>query len=292
MWKISVIHFCLFLVVDPSNAHTHHEDIIDLSYVFDESTIYWPAEKRLNLVIRENGTTKDGYWYQIDEFSAATHGGTHLDAPCHFALGSWCVSDIPINHLVAPAVVVDVADKTRGNPDYLIQSTDVYKWEEKHGEIPDGSIVLFRTGWGKFWPDVVKYMGTDTNDESKLHFPGIHPDLAQFLVDNRNIYGVGIDTASQDYGQSKIYKSHQILEAKNIYGLENVANLEKLPPTGAMLYVMPMKLRNASGAPCRIVATARSQDSDNNNNASTTYLSIILIYVCCVFVQICVTSFF
>jgi kynurenine formamidase len=156
--------------------------------------------------------------------------------------------------LIRPAVVIDISKACAGNPDYLLSAADVSNWEKSHGAIPQGSIVLVRTGWGKFWPDRKRYLGTDKpGDTANLHFPGISREAAELLV-SRKIDGIGIDTASMDYGQSKDFITHRILNGANIYGLENVANLEKLPARGSTVLALPMKIEGASGAPVRIVA--------------------------------------
>ena len=132
---------------------------------------------------------------------------------------------------------------------------DINTWEKLHGRIPDGSILLVRTGWGKFWPDRKRYLGTDRpGDTANLHFPGISKEAAEFLTKNRKIYGVGIDTASLDYGPSRDFITHRILNEAGIYGLENVASLEKVPATGARIMALPMKIKGGSGGPVRIVA--------------------------------------
>jgi kynurenine formamidase len=231
------------------------EEYLDLTYPFDESTIYWPTAKPFELDVVHKGPTPGGYHYEANNYSAAEHGGTHLDAPVHFAKGRWATDEVPLTSLIGPAVVVDIADKT---PDGELQPSDLEAWEKKFGRIPDGSILLVRTGWGRFWPDKKKYLGTDKpGDVANLHFPGIAPRAAEWLLANRKLKAIGIDTPSVDRGQSKDFKTHVLFYEQNIPGLENVANLEKLPPTGATIYALPMKIRGGSGAPCRIIATVR-----------------------------------
>jgi kynurenine formamidase len=165
--------------------------------------------------------------------------------------------EIPLEQLSGNAVVIDVTAKVASNKNYLITVDDVEEWEKKYGKIPDDAIVLFRTGFGKYYPDPVNYLGTGEKGEAgiaKLHFPGIDPALSEWLVKNRKIKAVGLDTASVDYGQSKDFKTHQILYAANIIGFENVANLDQLPETGAYVFAMPMKIKGGSGAPLRIIA--------------------------------------
>jgi len=228
--------------------------LVDLSYAFDEKTIYWPNAEGFERHIDHWGPREDGRWYAAAHFSAAEHGGTHMDAPIHFAEGKRSVDQIPVTQLVAPAVVIDISKKCTGHPDCLLQPADVTAWESTHGRVPAGSIALVRTGWGKFWPDKKRYMGTDVKgDSAHLDFPGIGADAAKLLV-TRGIVGVGIDTASMDYGRSKDFPTHGVINGADLYGLENVANLEELPATGATLIALPMKIGGGTGAPTRIVA--------------------------------------
>lgn len=201
--------------------------------------------------------TPAGFYYAANNFSAAEHGGTHLDAPIHFSEGRWTADQIPLERLIGPAVVVDVSARIEGMPDYLVSREDLVAWEAGHGRMPEGSIVMINTGWGKFWPDRARYLGTTrVGPEAipELHFPGIDSATARWLVNERRARAVGIDTPSLDYGQSTTYDSHQILFAANIPGFENVANLAQLPPTGAWIVALPMKIKGGSGGPLRIVA--------------------------------------
>jgi len=230
---------------------------IDMSYAFSSETIYWPTAESFRMDTVFAGTTDRGYYYSAYNFSAAEHGGTHIDAPVHFAEGHRSVDEIPIEQLIGPAVVVDVSEKSLQNPDYQISVEDFQQWEKQHGKIPDDVIVFLRTGYGQFWPDRQKYMGTAERGEAavaKLHFPGLHPDAARWLVENRKIKAIGLDTPSIDYGQSQLFESHQILFKKDIPVFENVANLDQLPVTGAYVFAFPMKIKGGSGGPLRLVA--------------------------------------
>jgi kynurenine formamidase len=162
-----------------------------------------------------------------------------------------------LEQLIGPAVVIDVSEKAQADRDYQISAENFTAWESQHGKIPNQAIVLLRTGYGKFWPDRLKYLGTDKSGPeavAELHFPGLHPDAARWLVANRQINAIGLDTPSIDYGQSKLFESHQILFDKNIPAFENVANLDQLPVTGALVFALPMKIKGGSGGPLRIVA--------------------------------------
>ena len=228
---------------------------IDLSYAYSEETLYWPTEDGFQLEELAYGETEAGYFYSSYKISTAEHGGTHLDAPIHFSRGGMSAEQIPLDRLIAPAVVVDVA--ARATPDYLIGVGDLEEWERTHGRIPDGAILLLRTGWGERWPDRLGYLGTDrTGPEAvaELHFPGIHPEAARWITDQRNVAAVGIDTPSIDYGQSTGFEAHVIIYGSNIPGFENVANLQEIPEVGAFVVALPMKVAGGSGGPLRVVA--------------------------------------
>jgi len=230
---------------------------IDLSYDFSEETIFWPTSPSFHKESLFEGQTEKGYYYSAYKFCAAEHGGTHIDAPVHFYEGGNTVDKISVKQLIGHAVVIDISQKTIADPDYQITKEDFLSWENKFGRISDGSIVLLKTGYGKYWPDRKKYMGTDKLGEEavkELHFPGLHPDGAKWLVENRNIKAIGLDTPSIDYGQSTYFQSHVTLFKANIPAFENVANLDKLPPKGAIVFALPMKTKGGSGGPLRIIA--------------------------------------
>ena len=231
--------------------------IVDLTHAYDSNTVYWPTAPGFELTVDFKGTTETGYYYEANTFCSAEHGGTHLDAPSHFAEGKRHTDEIPLDHLMGPAVVVDVTQQAAADRDYRVSVQDFKAWEATHGELPDGVIVLLRTGFGKFWPDRAAYMGTDERGAEavlKLRFPGLHPDAARWLVEQRAIHAIGLDTPSIDYGQSAGFESHRILFEHNIPAFENVANLEQLPETGFQVIALPMKIRGGSGGPLRIVA--------------------------------------
>jgi kynurenine formamidase len=231
--------------------------IIDLSYSFDEETIYWPTEKGFSLVHQHDGFTEKGYYYEANRFEAAEHGGTHVDAPKHFSQHGHTVDQIPLEQLMGPAILVDVSDQCKNDPDYQIAIEDFLEWERKNGQIPKDVIILLKTGFGKYWPNRVQYMGTDERGAEavrKLHFPGLHPKAAEWLTQSRFIKAVGIDTPSIDHGQSTLFESHVSLSQKNIPAFENLANLDRLPLKNFVVIALPMKIKDGSGGPTRIVA--------------------------------------
>lgn len=229
--------------------------VVDLSHPFDSDTLYWPTSPtRFDLTSLTSGVTEGGWFYSANSFCAPEHGGTHLDAPIHFARGRRTADQIPVRQLIAPAVVIDVSKAAAGDADYRLSVADVLAWEKKHGTIPGGAIVLLRTGWSKRWPDRKRYFGDDSpTDASNLHFPSFGAEAAALLV-RRRIGALGVDTASIDYGPSKDFPVHRVSAEANVPGLENLTGLEALPESGAWVIALPMKIAGGSGGPLRAVA--------------------------------------
>lgn len=231
--------------------------LVDLSHSYDKTTIFWPTAAPFALETVSAGMTPGGYYYAANNFSTSEHGGTHLDSPVHFAEGKSTVDQIPLNRLVGPAVVIDVTPQAGANADYLITVADIEAAEKQDGPLPANAIVLLRTGFSRRWPDAAKYLGTAERGEAavaKLHFPGLDPGAAKWLVANRPIRAIGIDTASIDFGQSTLYESHRTLFANEIPAFENLTSLEQLPRRGAYVIALPMKIGGGSGAPLRAIA--------------------------------------
>lgn len=252
--------FGLFLLSGAAGAQTvgiGDGKIVDLTHPFSPKTVYWPTAEKFALRVDAAGLTDQGYYYTANSFCAAEHGGTHIDAPIHFAEGKDTVDRVALHRLVGEAILIDVAAKVGRDADYLISVQDLKSWEERQGRIPDGAIVLFRTGWGARYPDLESYLGTSEKGAeaaAKLHFPGLDPEAAAWLVENRDVAAVGLDTASIDHGPSQTFGSHQILFKANIPAFENVANLDLLPEKGFQVIALPMKIAGGSGAPLRIIA--------------------------------------
>src|SRR5262249_61628735 len=196
-----------------------------------------------------------GFFYSAYSFCAPEHGGTHLDAPIHFAEGRWTADQVPVERLVRPAVVVDVSAAAAADTDHRLTLEELRSWEAAHGRIPDGAIVLLRTGWSARWPDRKRYLGDDTpGDASKLHFPSFGKESAEYLVHQRHVGALGVDTASIDHGPSKDFIVHQIASGAGVPGLENVANLDQVPAVGAWVIALPMRIGGGSGGPLRVAA--------------------------------------
>ncbi len=230
--------------------------LVDLTHSFNAETIFWPTSpSTFQLQQLAHGQTEGGFFYSANAFSTPEHGGTHLDAPIHFAEGGQTTDKIPLGQLIGSAVVIDVSGKAASNPDYRLTREDVLEFERAHGRIGPGTIVLLRTGWSARWPDRKRYLGDDTpNDASKLRFPSFGEDAARLLVEERSVKAIGADVASIDYGQSKDFMVHRIAAARNVPGLENLTNLDLIPVTGAVLIALPMKIEGGSGGPVRVIA--------------------------------------
>ena len=259
MRTVTVFFVIVFFFVGCSRTTGYEIEgtIVDLTYSYDSTTVYWPTASGFALQIDARGWQDAGYYYEANSFSSAEHGGTHLDAPVHFAEGKWTTDAIPLDRLIGPGVVVDVSDIALQDRDYQITIDDFAGWEREHGPLPTGVIVLLRTGYGQYWPNRDQYMGTSQRGAdavAKLHFPGLDPMAARWLRDERQVHAVGIDTPSIDFGQSSTFEAHQVLFAGNIPVFENVANLDTLPLVHFTVIALPMKITGGSGGPLRIVA--------------------------------------
>lgn len=236
---------------------------VDLTHELAEDSPFWPTAEGFKHEAASYGQTPGGWFYSSYNLTLSEHGGTHLDAPIHFAAGKQTTDRIPLDRLIGLAAVIDVSAASAANRDYRFTVADVEKWEQANGRLPDGAILLFRTGFSKYWPDRKSYMGTDEHGPeavAKLHFPGLSGELARFLVEQRKVAAVGLDTPSLDYGQSKDFIVHRTLLGADIPGFENVADLHLLPPKGATVVALPVKIKDGSGGPLRIVALVPPTD--------------------------------
>ncbi len=248
------------LTVGAALAGDTNGKILDMTYAFDADTIYWPTADPFQLKQVAYGVY-DGRWYASNNYGASEHGGTHVDAPIHFAKNGRTMDQIPLTEWIGPAVRIDVTTKCDKNRDYMLTVADIKGWEKKHGKIPKGAWVIMYTGIDtKYYPNRKQVLGTDKTGKDaipELHFPGFSPESATFLVKERDITGIALDTPSIDYGQSKEFKVHQIICGADKLAIENIAKLDKLPPKGATLYAIPMLLKDGTGAPARIFAVLK-----------------------------------
>jgi kynurenine formamidase len=223
--------------------------VLDLTYAINDKLVSWPGdekffEAKVNATIEKNGYFTRSFWM-------LEHYGTHLDAPAHFPPGKTTVDQIPAKQLFGPAVVIDVRAESGKDADYQLGVAPVEDWEKRHGRIPEGAIVLLRTGWALRWPDVQKYRNQDAN--GKMHFPGFSVEAAKLLIE-RKVSGLGCDTLSIDPGTSSDFAVHHVALGAGLYHLENLAGMSELPETGAFLIVAPIKLEGGSGGPARVFA--------------------------------------
>jgi len=225
--------------------------LLDLTYALNDKSPFWPGddyqpfELRTIATIEKNGVSSKS-------FSMPEHFGTHIDAPCHFEQGQRTLDQIASDDLFAPGVVVDISVIAESDADYRLTVADLTTWEQLHGQIPRRAIVLLHTGWSRFWTSNVRYRNQDA--QGKMHFPGFSAEAASWLIKEREIRGIGIDTLSIDYGPSKDFIVHHLINGAGRYGLENVAQLDKLPTRNFFLIVAPIKISAGTGGPTRLFA--------------------------------------
>ncbi|BCA55906.1 putative cyclase [Nitrospira sp. KM1] len=257
-----IVAVCLLVMCscssDPVPTGTFvHEKFVDLTHPFEPETIVWPTEQNFRLITQFQGDTPAGYYYSSNRIEMPEHGGTHIDAPIHFAKGGRTLDRIPLDKLIGAGVRIDVSSSCSRERDYRVMVRDLQQWESLNGTIPSHAIVLLDTGFARLWPNRRDYLGTELRGPAgvrELHFPGLHPEAAAWLIRERHVKAVGIDTASIDYGQSIGFESHVTLLSNDIAVFENVADLSLLPARGFNVVALPMKIAEGSGGPLRIIA--------------------------------------
>lgn len=232
--------------------------LLDMTYPLEDASVFWPTATPFRLTRVSFGPTPGGWWYASNDFTASEHGGTHADAPIHFAEGGRTMEQIPLEEWIGPAVKVDVSASCAKDRDYMLTVADLKGWEKRHGRIPKGAWVVLYTGHGtRSYPDPVAVLGTDRRGPEAiplLSFPGFSPEAATFLVKERSITGIALDTPSIDRGRSADFQVHQIVCGADRLALENLAAADRLPAKGATLYVVPIPIKGGSGAPARVFA--------------------------------------
>lgn len=210
-----------------------------------------------------------------------------MDAPHHFVQNNWAIDEIPPTHFYRrPVVVIDVQKAVIKNLDYEMTVQDLFAWEEENGVIPEGGILLVRTGFSKRWPSRVKYFGGHT--PGSLHFPGIQDEACLWLVKNRLVVGVGIDTASVDSGSGPGYKCHQTFLGRNMFIIENLNdNISKVPTTGSSMTVFPLKITGASGSPCRVLIDVNRSTFNRPDFLTISLILCAFILACLVLTSTC-----
>jgi kynurenine formamidase len=233
--------------------------VVDLTHTVGPQVPHWREENAPSQFHAKAIETyeRDGYFGR--KIDIPEHFGTHMDAPRHFDPAGKSVDQLPVKNFLAMAVVVDVYAAVRSNPDYRLTVADLKNWEKAHGPIPRGCFVFLRTGWASRWPSEKQFINQDA--KGVMHFPGYSVEVARYLLEHAHPVGIGIDTSSIDYGPSKNFEVHQLTMSAGLYHLENVANLDGLPPTGACVIALPMKLEGGSGSPARVLALVPNDSS-------------------------------
>jgi len=222
-------------------------EIVDLTHPVSPAVPHWPGDPPTCF---EDWAAMSEQGFFLRRLSLGEHTGTHIGVAAHLRDGGLTLESLPADHLIRPAVVVDW--RAGASPDALLTPAELYRWEEEHGRVPAGSVLLLCTGWSRFWPDAGRYLGADA--DGVLHFPGISPEAVRWLVEERGILGLGIDTAGIDGGASQTLEANRILLDNGRFHLENLTNLERLPARGAWLFIGALPLVGGSGSPARVLA--------------------------------------
>jgi kynurenine formamidase len=226
-------------------------NIIDLTHVLNNTSPYWPNEKGNPFMYDTIFAHKSGAPV-MGAYNTPEHYGTHLDAPIHGGDSLKSVGQLTTDDLFGPAIVIDISKQCEANPDYTLSKADILNWEAIYGKLSKGVIVLLYTGWSKKWDNYEAYKNEDTRGE--MHFPGYSIEAAQFMVEERDIKGIGIDNMSVDAAQADGFPVHGIVNGSGKFQLENVSNLHLLPPKGVLLIVAPIKIQGGSGGQVRLFA--------------------------------------
>jgi kynurenine formamidase len=225
--------------------------VVDLTHPLDDKTPYWPGQKYFPFEAWETARFEE-----VRAFSRAyrvpEHYGTHLDAPNHFSPGQASIEQLPPDRLFGPAVVFDISVRAARDHDAVLTAEDVLAWEADHGRVPEGAIALLRTGWAARWGDAAAYRNFD--GAGVLRFPSYGLDAARLLLVERGCIGLGVDALSVDRGVDPEFPVHRLGSAIGRWFAENLANLERLPPAGAVVIALPVPLRGGSGAQARVLA--------------------------------------
>jgi kynurenine formamidase len=223
--------------------------VVYLSQVISPEIPLWPGDPPVEFeTIAELG--KDGYY--LRRFSLGEHSATHMNAPNSFYPQGMSIDQYPAESLITKAVVIDSRQQVAANPDYALTLSDVLAWEQRYGQIPLGSVVLLFTGWQSKWSDKAAYLNPDA--AGGLHFPGFGSEATQFLLSERQIAGVGIDTHGVDSGQDTTFATNRLVLEQPRIVLENLTNLDQLPAVGTTLVIGVLRLLGGTGSPIAVLA--------------------------------------
>jgi kynurenine formamidase len=227
-------------------------NVVDLTHTLDENTPYipvpgitFPFKKTPIATVAKNGVA--AYRWEIHE-----HLGTQIDAPTHFFERGRSLDQLPVDSLVVPLVVIDVSARAASDPDTSVTVADIEAWERQHGRIPERAAVMMTAGWDSRINDAKAFVNADA--AGVMHFPGFSVEAASFLARSRHVAGIGVDTLSLDRGFDVTYATHKVWLATGNWGVELVANLRRVPPVGATVFVGATKVKGATGGPVRLIA--------------------------------------
>lgn len=249
--------FCAYAIVKSATNHAiaqtqkpfmektiTYSRIIHLSHIIHPGIPRWSGDPAIEF---ETVAERDRDGYYLRRFSLGEHSATHINAPASFAAEGATIDQYPADACIVPAVVIDICDRAAVNSDYALTIEDVLHWEEHHQQIPPGSIVLLFTGWQGKWSDPDAFL-------NQQHFPGFAGETTQFLLQQRQIAGVGIDTHGVDPGQDSSFTTNREILANGGIVLENLTHLDQLPPIGATLMIGILRLQKGSGSPAAVLA--------------------------------------
>jgi kynurenine formamidase len=233
-----------------SFAALEAERVVDLTHELHED---FPTYIGLRQFSRRKQLAFEKVGINIDKITSTEHVGTHFDAPLHFSEDGRSVSDVPVAQLVVPLCIIDIREKAAVDADARLVLSDLEAWMQRHGPIPANACVAMLSGWEEFVGDD-RFRNADA--DGKLHFPGVDPVVAQYLLDETGAVGLAVDTLSLDAGVATDFPTHKIWLPAGRWGLECVANLGSLPPNGSTIFVGAPKHRGGTGGPARVLAIA------------------------------------
>ncbi|KAF0289354.1 Kynurenine formamidase [Amphibalanus amphitrite] len=250
---------------------------LDLSHPLDNTSHHWPGFLGFNLTLMINGSVTPDVWAALHNFASSEHTGTHMDAPIHVGRdGTWSVDQIPADRLVGHAAMIDIADRCQADPDSILTTDDLAEWRKQHGQFVYPTILLVRTGQAAHRDNINRYLGLpegyqfqedgfsfSPHELPPLRFPGIGKAAADELAADDAVVGVGVDCLSLDQSANLRLEAHHALFARNKFGLENVADLSRVPATGATVMALPMKIRGGTGGPARILVRLPEEGSQS-----------------------------
>ena len=225
------------------------DNVLDLTHTLSPAFPIWPNNEPIKLT-NKSTFAKNGFY--SNRWDIGEHHGTHLDAPAHCSASGATVEKVDPASLVAPAVVLDIRERVKTDTDAAVSVDDLAAWEKAHGRMPKGCAVCLNSGWDAHAGDAPKFLGTDA--ANALHFPGFSKAAAEFLLNERQVAGLLVDTLSIDTGAATDFPVHKLWLGAGRWAVECVANLGKVPPSGASVFVGVPKVRGASGGPARVLA--------------------------------------